>query len=317
MSYNGVRVIRGDTLDIIDKINALKEEKDIAILAHNYQPPEVQDIADYLGDSLDLCYRAQNLEEGTILFAGVKFMAESALILNPEKTVLLPEPNAYCPMAEMLTPDIITKKKEQHPDASVVLYGNTTAASKALSDIICTSANAAQIVEAADSDTILFGPDKNLLHWTQQQTDKTLVPIPNGGYCYVHNLLIRPEDVLYLKSRHPDAKLLVHPECVPQVQSIADNVLSTNGMLKIASISSEKEFIIGTEKELCHRLRNELPNKIFYEVEHAICADMKKITLEKIYHTMKTGDNKMELPKKILDAAREPLERMLAVGRKN
>lgn len=302
-------------MNIVDRIQGLKEEKDISILAHNYQPPAVQDIADFLGDSLDLCYRAQELEETTILFAGVRFMAESALILNPEKTVLLPDMDAYCPMASMLTPDILDEKKRQHPDAAVVLYGNTTARAKARADVICTSANAAHIVNSLDEDVVLFGPDKNLRYWTQKQTDKTLIPVPDHGYCYVHNSLIRPEDILYLRDRYPRAEVLVHPECVPQVQEVADNVLSTNGMLAHARRTSADEFIIGTEKELCYRLRKELPNKRFYEIETAVCRDMKRVTLQKICHAMEHEDTKISLPHDVLDRAREPLERMLSLGR--
>lgn len=302
-------------MKIVDRIQELKKEKDISILAHNYQPPVVQDIADYLGDSLDLCYRAQQLEEKTILFAGVKFMAESALILNPDKTVLLPDLEAHCPMASMLTPDIIDEKKKDYPDSAVVIYGNTTARAKAHADVICTSANAAHIVNSLDEDVVLFGPDKNLRYWTQKQTDKTIIPIPDVGYCYVHNSLIRPEDILYLRDRHPRAEVLVHPECVPQVQEVADHVLSTNGMLSHAQQVSADEFIIGTEKELCYRLRKELPNKRFYEIESAVCRDMKRVTLQKIYDAMQYEDTRIELPPDVLERAREPLERMLRLGR--
>ena len=195
----------GDTLNIKEKILALKEEEGIAILAHNYQPPGIQDVADFLGDSLDLCYRAQELDNETILFAGVRFMAESALILNPDKTVLIPNPDAFCPMAAMLSPADIRAKKEEYPDAPVVLYGNTNAASKAHADVICTSANALRIVESLDADPVLFGPDRNLRHWVATHTDKELVPLPDDGYCYVHNTRITEADIRSLMQAHPDA----------------------------------------------------------------------------------------------------------------
>ncbi len=302
-------------MNIKEKILALKEKEGIAILAHNYQPPGIQDVADFLGDSLDLCYRAQELEAETILFAGVRFMAESALILNPEKTVLIPNPDAFCPMAEMLSPDDILAKKEEYPDAPVVLYGNTNAASKAHADVICTSANALHIVESLDSDTVLFGPDRNLRHWVAKHTDKELVPLPDDGYCYVHNTRITEEDIVSLKLAHPEALVLVHPECTPEVQDMADQVLSTNGMLAVARKSEAMEYIIGTEKELCYRLRKELPTKTFYEIFTAICDDMKKVTLESVYGAMRDRSSKMELPHDIMVRARVPLERMLELSR--
>ena len=302
-------------VNIKEKILALKEEEGITVLAHNYQPPEVQDVADFLGDSLDLCYRAQELETDTILFAGVRFMAESALILNPEKTVLLPDPGAYCPMAAMLSPDDIIAKKLEYPDAPVVLYGNTNAASKAHADVICTSANALRIVESLDEDTILFGPDKNLRHWVSTQSGKKLVPLPDNGYCYVHNTRITADGIRSLKLAHPHAEVLVHPECTPVVQGMADHVLSTNGMLAIAEKSDASEFIIGTEKELCYRLRKELPEKTFYEIPHAICDDMKKVTLERVYEVMRTLSTAMEHPEDVVKRARAPLERMLELSR--
>lgn len=305
----------GDTLNIKEKILALKEEEGIAILAHNYQPPGIQDVADFLGDSLDLCYRAQELDNETILFAGVRFMAESALILNPDKTVLIPNPDAFCPMAAMLSPADIRAKKEEYPDAPVVLYGNTNAASKAHADVICTSANALRIVESLDADTVLFGPDRNLRHWVATHTDKELVPLPDDGYCYVHNTRITEADIRSLMQAHPDAMVLVHPECTPAVQDMADHVLSTNGMLAIARKSEATEYIIGTEKELCYRLRKELPAKTFYEIPTAVCDDMKKVTLELVYDAMRTRSSQMDLPHDVMVRARAPLERMLELSR--
>lgn len=287
----------------------------MVILAHNYQLPEVQDIADYLGDSLELCYLAQELEAETIVFAGVAFMAESALILNPEKTVLVPELDAHCPMAKMLSPRDVINGKLRYPDAAVVLYGNTTAGAKAEADVICTSANSVRIVNSLDEEKILFGPDKNLRHWTQQHTDKELLPVPDNGYCYVHNSLITPEDVKSLRSSHPDAEVLVHPECLPEVQAMAERVLSTNGMLRHAMSSSSDEFIIGTEKEMCYRLQKEMPEKRFYGFDKAICDDMKKTDLEKLYRVMRDRSNKMELPREIIEKAQRPLQRMLDLSR--
>jgi quinolinate synthase len=303
-------------VDISERILALKEQKGMVILAHNYQAPEVQDIADYLGDSLDLCYRAQELDADTIVFAGVRFMAESALILNPEKTVLFPAFDATCPMADMLTPDAIIAAKKRYPDAPVVLYGNTTAACKAHADVICTSANAYRIVSSLDADTILFGPDKNLRHWVAGQTDQTLVPIPDDGYCYVHNVRITEEDVRSLMAAHPEAAVLAHPECTPAVQDLADKIVSTNGMLAEARSSPARSFIICTERELCYRLRKEIPEKTYYEIPHAVCDDMKKTTLATLYEAMATEGGAMTLPRDVLERARRPLERMLELSRR-
>ena len=302
-------------MNLPEKINELKEKEDMVILAHNYQLPEIQDIADYLGDSLELCYLAQSLDADMIVFAGVRFMAESALILNPEKTVLVPALEAHCPMAGMLGPDMIVSAREKHPDAAVVLYGNTNAASKAEADVICTSANSVKIVNSLDEDKVLFGPDKNLRHWTQQHTEKELLPIPEIGYCYVHNSLITPESINALRVEHPNAEVLVHPECLPEVQDMADAIMSTNGMLKRARNSSSTEFIIGTEKEMCYRLEKELPDKSFYGIESAVCADMKKTNLENLYRAMHDCSNKMELPADVLERAKAPLQRMLDLSR--
>jgi quinolinate synthase len=310
-----LKKINGDPLNLPEKINELKEREGIVILAHNYQRPEVQDVADHLGDSLELCYLAQELDAKTILFAGVRFMAESALILNPEKTVLVPDLDAHCPMASMLQPDMIIKARGEHPDAAVVLYGNTTAAAKAEADVICTSANSVKIVNSLDEDKVLFGPDKNLRYWTQQYTDKELIPIPELGYCYVHNSHIGLEQVIQLMERHPDAEVLVHPECVPEVQELADHVLSTNGMLKRAKCSSCNRFIIGTEKEMCYRLEKELPDKRFFCLESALCDDMKKTTLENLYMAAKGHGNAMTLPADVIAKAKAPLKRMLDLSR--
>jgi len=302
-------------LNLQEKIIELKEREGIVILAHNYQLPEIQDIADYLGDSLELCYLAQELEADTIVFAGVIFMAESALILNPEKTVLVPDMDAHCPMASMLQPDAILRARQEHPDAAVVLYGNTTAIAKAESDVICTSANSVKIVNSLDEDKVLFGPDKNLRYWTQAHTDKELLPVPDIGYCYVHNSLISLEQIRSIRSEHPEAEVLVHPECLPDVQEAADYVLSTNGMLKRANRSSAEEFIIGTEKEMCYRLSKEIPDKRFYSIDTAVCRDMKKTNLENLYKAMRERSNAMELPAEVIERAQAPLQRMLDIGR--
>ena len=181
--------------------------------------------------------------------------------------------------------------------------------------MICTSANSARIVNSLEEEMVLFGPDKNLRHWTQKQTDKELIPVPDLGYCYVHNSLITLKDVMDLKALHPDALVLVHPECLPEVQDTADEVLSTNGMLRVAKSSSADEFIIGTEKEMCYRLSRELPDKRFYGVERAVCRDMKKVTLERLYSVMRDKSNKMTLPEDIIERARTPLQRMLDLSR--
>jgi len=295
-----------------ERINQLKKKHDVIILVHNYQIPEVQDIADYLGDSLDLAKKATKTDAKNIIFCGVDFMAESAKILNPDKNVIIPDIDAKCPMAGMAKAEDLIKLKKEHPDAEVVSYINTTADIKALSDICCTSSNGVKVVKSVSSDEIIFVPDQNLGAYIQRFVDKKMILWP--GFCATHHK-IRKEHIQKLKNQHPNAEILVHPECRPEIIDIADHALSTNGMVNHAKDSDKKGFIIGTEKELCYRLKNETPNKIFYPIKSAICPNMKKITLEKVLNSLETLEPKIDLSEDIIKKAKQPLERMMNVGR--
>jgi len=299
--------------DIVEKIQDLKRERNAVILAHNYQPGEVQDIADYLGDSLELSRIAEKTDADVIIFCGVHFMAETASILSPEKRVLLPDMNAGCPMADMLTTDDLRKLKAEHPDAGVVGYVNTTAEVKALSDICCTSSNGVNVVKSMSSEKVIFVPDQNLGAYIQRFTlDKEMILWP--GMCPTHHE-IRKDQLLKIKEKHPKAEILVHPECRPEIIDIADHALSTNGMVNHAKKSDAKEFIIGTEKDMCYRLKNENPDKVFYPIKTAICPDMKKITLKKVLNSLRTLEPKVNLDDDVMEKAKMPLQKMMDIGR--
>jgi len=301
-------------MDLSSKILKLKKEKKAVILAHNYQRPEIQDIADYIGDSIELSRKAAEEKDAEmIVFSAVDFMAESAAILNPDKKVLLPCLGARCPMAQMLTVDEIKRAKKQHPKAPVVLYVNTLAVCKAQCDICCTSANAVEVIKSLDAETILFGPDKNLAEYVSGKTGKTLVPIPENGFCPTH-LLFQPEDVMVLKMQHPDATVMVHPECSSEMRKVSDFVGSTSKMCRYAKESSAKNFIVGTEEGILHRLRGENPGKNFYlAYEGAVCPNMKLTTLERLYAALKEEKNVVKVPEAVAKKARGSLERMFAV----
>jgi quinolinate synthase len=302
-------------MDLTKKILQLKKEKKAVILAHNYQRPEIQDIADYTGDSIELSRKAsQEKDAELIVFSAVDFMAESAAILNPAKKVLLPCLGARCPMAQMLTVDEILRAKKQHPNAPVVLYVNTLAVCKAEADICCTSANAVEVVKSLDADTVLFGPDKNLAEYVSEKTGKKLIPIPGNGFCPTH-LLFQPEDVKVLKMQHPDAAVLVHPECSREMRLVADFVGSTSKMCKFAKESPTQEFIVGTEEGILHRLNNENPTKKFYlAYEGAICPNMKLTTLERLYASLKEEKHVVQVPEAVAKKARASLERMFQIN---
>jgi len=300
-------------MDEVKRINKLRKEKNAIILAHNYQRGEVQDIADFVGDSFGLSHKAVASDADIIVFCGVDFMAESAAILNPEKTVLMPETNAQCPMAAMITPDSLKLEKEKHPNAAVVCYVNTPASVKAESDICCTSANAVKVVNALPENEIIFVPDRNLALYVAAHTKKNIIPW--NGYCPTHHLIL-PGDILLEKEEHPDAKILVHPECRPDVVSLADQVLSTAGMLKYAKQSTSKEFIIGTELGLLHRLRKENPDKTFIPgTKYAVCPNMKMNTLGSIIRALENNEHIITIPEDIRIKAKLALDRMLEVGR--
>jgi len=295
------------------KINELRKKNDAIILAHNYQLPEIQDIADFLGDSLDLAMKATKTDTKNIIFCGVDFMAQSAKILNPDKNVIHPDLDAGCPMANLVNPNELSKLKNDNPEAEVVSYINTTVETKLLSDICCTSANGRKVVESLSSKKIIFVPDKNLGAYIQRFVkDKKLIIWP--GVCPTHHRIHKME-ILRIKKNHPDAEILVHPECRPEVIDISDHALSTNGMVNHAKNSDSKEFIIGTEKELCYRLKTENPDKIFYPIKTAICPNMKKITLEKVLNSLEHLEPRIEFSEEIIKKAKKPLQRMMNIGR--
>ncbi len=299
-------------------ILGLKKSKNAIILAHNYQRPEVQDIADFVGDSLELSMKAAStMERDIIVFCGVDFMAETAKILNPDKRVLVPDPNALCPLSEQLLPRDIERQKAATPGAEVVLYVNTSAECKALADIVCTSANCVEIIRATSSRQVIFGPDSNLLHYVSGRVpEKELIGVPVFGYCPTHHN-ITPAQVSAAKALHPLAKVIVHPECAPQVQKLADFIASTSGMIKIAKAEPAKEFILGTESGLLHRLNREVPGKKFYALSPGVvCPNMKKTTLEKIRDVLIKENYEITLPKDVIERAKKPIERMLELTRK-
>lgn len=301
-------------MDLAEKIQKLKKDKKAVILAHNYQRPEIQDIADYIGDSIELSRKAaQEKDAEMIVFAAVDFMAESAAILNPDKKVLLPCLGARCPMAQMLTVDEVKRAKKLYPNAPVVLYVNTLAVCKAQCDVCCTSANAVEVIESLKTDTILFGPDKNLGEYVAEKTGKTLIPIPENGFCPTH-LLFQPEDVKVQKMMHPNAAVMTHPECSGEMRKVADFIGSTSKMCRYAKESTATEFIVGTEDGILHRLRKENPQKQFYlAYEGAICPNMKLTTLERLYTALKEEKNVVRVPEAIAKKARASLERMFEV----
>jgi len=298
-----------------DKIARLKEELRAVIVAHNYQPPEVQDIADFVGDSLELSRHCTEVDAETIVFCGVRFMAETAAILNPERTVLLSEGSAGCPLADMITVDELREWKQRYLKATVVCYMNSSAEIKAESDICCTSANGVEVVNSVANDDILFIPDQNLGHYISTQTKKNIILYP--GFCYVHHRL-KPEQVKLTKRRHPDAQVLVHPECRPEVIALADAVCSTSQMLGYAKASPHQSFIIGTEEGILHRLHQENPDKSFYLISNSqICTDMKKTTLEKVAQTMELRQNIVTVPEEVRLKAKQAVDRMLAISFKD
>ncbi len=298
-------------MDLTEKILRLKREKRAIILAHNYQRSEVQDIADYVGDSVELSRKAMEEKDAEIIvFAAVDFMAETAAILNPNKKVLLPSAGARCPMAQMLTVDEIKRWKALYPLVPVVLYVNTLASAKAYCDVCCTSANAVEVINALNAETVLFGPDRNLAEYVQEKTGKTVIPIPEHGFCPTH-LLFHPEEVQVLKRENPDAVVMVHPECSAEMRKTADFVGSTSQMCRYAKENPAKTFIVATEEGLLHRLRKENPGKRFIlAYEGAVCPNMKLNTLERIYLALKEEKHVITVPEPIAGKARKALEKM-------
>jgi quinolinate synthase len=299
--------------DIIKRIEALKKERDAVILGHNYQPPEIQDIADVLGDSLDLSRTAGSLPNRVIIFCGVHFMAETAAILSPEKKVILPDPSAGCPMADMITAGDLSTLKSEHPDAAVVMYVNSTAEVKALTDICCTSANAVKVVESIPAGReIIFGPDRFLGGWVSKQTGREMMLW--NGYCPAHQR-ISVEHLRELKRRHPGAAVMVHPEVNPAIADEATAVLGTGGMLRYAGESASTTFIVGTEVGMVYRLKKEYPGKEFIPASaEMLCRNMKKITLEKVMRSLETLGPVISVTDETAARARGAIERMIAIG---
>jgi len=327
--------VASDKTALIEDIQRLKEERRAVIIAHNYQRGEVQDIADFTGDSLELSRKAATMDCDVIVFCGVNFMAESASILSPDKTVLLPEMGACCPMADMVTvreprkfwdefpgyerQPILNYPKEytlldikrEHPGAPVVAYVNTTAEVKAESDICCTSSNVIAVVNSLPENKIICIPDRNLSDWARRNTDKEIIAW--DGFCHVHDR-ITAKDVETARAEHPNAVLMAHPECRPEVVALADYVTSTSGMLRYATESDAKEFIVGTETGLMHRLNKDNPDKQFYPLrKDMICPNMKKTTLESVRDALKEMKHVVKVPEDIRVKAKRALDRMLEI----
>jgi len=293
------------------EIRALKVRKNAVVMAHNYQPLEIQAFADVVGDSLELAVKAKGTGADLIVVCGVRFMAETAKILNPNRKVVIPVEDAGCPLADFLTPDLIREAKERYPDAAVVVYVNSTAESKALADITCTSANAVQVVRSLPNDTILFGPDANLAAYVQRELpEKTIVPVPPGGHCYVHTGFTLA-DVEAAKKK--GGMIVCHPECLPEVQEQADMIASTGGMVRGAA-GGDEPWSVFTEREMVSRLRVLYPGRVFYEKPEAVCADMKKISPADLRQALEREEHEVVLPREVMDRARRAIERMIAVG---
>ncbi|KZX16258.1 quinolinate synthase NadA [Methanobrevibacter curvatus] len=303
--------------EVQKKILSLKKEKNAIILAHNYQPEEIQLIADFIGDSLELCIKSSEIKDKElVIFCGVDFMAETAAILNQNKKIIIPEIAAECPMAHMLKSEEIVKQKEKYPNAKVALYVNTLADAKAEADILVTSSNAVKVVESLESNQILFGPDNNLAKFVDAQTDKEIIPIPDGGHCYVHKMF-HEGDIAFKKEEYPEAKLIIHPECDKEVQDLGDAVLSTGGMISYVKNDSGKEFIIGTEVDLITRINREVPEKTTYPLlDDAICKTMKLHTLEKVKNALENEEYVVKVDEKIAKKSLNAIERMIEVSKR-
>jgi quinolinate synthase len=294
-----------------ERILELKKEKKAVILVHNYQRPEVQDIGDFVGDSLELSQKAAATDAEVIVFCGVHFMAETAAILSPQKIVLLPDARSGCPMADMITAEQLRKKKKELPNATVVTYINSSAEVKAESDYCCTSANGVKVVQNLDSEEILFVPDQYLGDFISRKTGKKMTLWP--GYCPTH-VKILAEDIIQRKQEYPRAHVVVHPECRPDVIDLADETLSTSGIIRYAARDDVSELIVGTEVEILHRLKKENPGKTFIAASaKAICPNMKRITLDKVVNSLETMSPRVEVPQEIRVRARAAVDRMLAM----
>ncbi|MFO7792460.1 MAG: quinolinate synthase NadA [Candidatus Saliniplasma sp.] len=300
-------------MSLTDRIEELKEENDAVIVAHNYQIGEIQDIADFVGDSFGLARKVAELDIPNVVFCGVEFMVESAAILNPDKNIIHPEPRAGCPMAEMVDIDDLLEYKRDHPDTAVVSYVNTKAETKAESDVCCTSSNAVKVVESVDESKVLFVPDKNLGNYVNRFVKDKEVDIWDG-YCSTHDN-ITPGEVRELIDRYPDAEVVVHPECRPEVVDMSDYAESTAGILRRAYESDKHHMIIGTEKEMGYRLNNEVSDKEYHFPGKPTCQNMKKITLEKVVRSLEKLGPVLTVDEELARRAKKPLERMVEIGR--
>jgi quinolinate synthase len=297
-----------------EEIRQLLAERDAILLVHNYQRGEIQDIADFLGDSLALCQKAQQVEERNIVFCGVDFMAEAAKVLNPRKGVYHPDLDSVCPMAHMVDTEGLKMLQEQKPDAITVSYINTSTAVKALSDYCCTSANAAEVVEATGARQVIFTPDSNLGLYIKRNLRKDIELTLWPGYCPTHQLITVPM-LKGIQAQHPGAEVLTHPECTPDVIDFGDACYSTQGMVEHAIRSPTQTFIVASERDMAYRLKLAAPHKTFIPVPAAVCPNMKKITLNKVRDTLLHLKGEIRLDAALMDAARRPLERMLAIKR--
>ncbi|MDD5038098.1 MAG: quinolinate synthase NadA [Dehalococcoidales bacterium] len=300
-------------IELQGKITDLKKRRNAIILSHNYQLGEIQDIADFVGDSLELSQKAARTDASVIVFCGVHFMAETASIVCPDKIVLLPDSNAGCPMANMITAERLREKKKEHPKAVVVCYINSTAEVKAESDVCCTSSNAIRVVESIPADKeIMFVPDQYLGHYVASQTGRKMILW--SGFCPTH-ARIKPADISRLRTEYPQAKVVVHPECKPEVIALADEVLSTGGIIRFAREARVKEIIVGTEMGIIYRLKKENPDKKFIPVsEQAVCPNMKLITLDKVLKSLTEMTPQVKVPEKIRLKAIAAVNKMLAIG---
>jgi quinolinate synthase len=325
-----------DNESLREKIIALKKDRNAIILAHNYQRPEVQDIGDIVGDSLELSRAAAAAQNDVIVFCGVHFMAESASILSPDKTVLLPELSAGCPMADMVSvtgprkshrelyTDVfgvafefadeftLLDMKKKYPGVPVVAYVNTSAAVKAESDICCTSSNVVKVIESLKEDTVICIPDRNLSAYAAKRTSKKIISW--DGFCNVHHVHLDLDVVKHARTAHPEALLVVHPECSPEIQDMADHITSTSGMLRFCKDSKNKEFIIATEEGMLHRLKQECPDKLFYIAsEEMVCPNMKRTKLASVLRSLENMQHVIKVPEEIRIPAKRALDRMLEI----
>ncbi len=305
--------MKNETQKLIDEINKLKKEKNAVILVHNYQRPEIYEVADYIGDSYGLSIEASKTNAKMIIFCGVHFMAETAYILNPNKKVILPAIDAGCPMADMVTAEQLRDFKKKYPDAAVVSYMNTTAETKAESDVICTSSNAVKVVKSIPNKRIIFVPDKNLASYVAMNTDKEIIPW--NGFCYVHNKFSH-EELAKAKEVRKGAKVIAHPECPKEFRALADHICSTSGMVDYAKKSEAKEFIIGTEVGMIEMLKRECPGKTFYAAPPgSTCVNMKKNNLNLVLQALKNEGPVITVLEEIRVKAKKALDKMLEVGK--